>query len=500
MLKKEALKYMVTADPKERVYLAGKDFSLFFTYYFLDYIKYPFAPFHLEAMGKLQSLYSQDKIREFLWIGFRESAKTAIVRGFITWCALFKKAKYILIGSYTIENAESNLFAIISELQTNPRIARDFNIENLLPDAKKDEKGFNRIKKFMLSDGIILQAITTQKSPRGYLHKSERPDLVFLDDIENMKTVMSEAITSATLRFLEELKTAIDSKTGKIIYNANYFSDLGVVHKLIEQKDRMYYFNIPIYDTNKTIAWASKYAFTDEESEKTGKVSIEGIKRLVGDSITFEQEYLNMPMADDRRIFKKALFQYKRYDEIPQESNCFVILDPSFSKNATSDDTGISIIWVDSRNFWYVKAYKIKLNPKELVDQLFSLWHLYKPKKIGIEKFAFTEGLKPYLEEEMRRRNTFLPMVELSHNQTHKNTRIQGLLSYYESHSIFHIENECVDLENQLLRFPQAEHDDVMDSLAYAPQIITKPAMSYTDDYYDNIFPEDEPLYPDIGM
>jgi len=46
MLKKEALKKMITGTVQERLYLAEQDFSLFFTYYYLDYIKYTFAPFH----------------------------------------------------------------------------------------------------------------------------------------------------------------------------------------------------------------------------------------------------------------------------------------------------------------------------------------------------------------------------------------------------------------------------------------------------------------------
>jgi len=497
MLKKEALKKMITGTVQERLYLAEQDFSLFFTYYYLDYIKYTFAPFHLEAMKKLQNLTTQEEVREFLWIGFRESAKTAVVRGFITWLALFKKSNYILIGSYTIENAEANLFAIIAELQTNPRIRADFEMDKILPEAKKDEKGFNRIKKFLLQTGVMFQAITTQKSPRGYLHKSQRPDFCFLDDIETLKTAMSDVVTQSTLRFIEELKTAMDSKTGKIVYNANHFSDLGVVQNLVNQRERMFYLNVPLYDPKGNISWPSKYVLTNKEAVEMGKVSIENIKRLVSDSVTFEQEYLNMPMAEDRRIFKKSMFQHIPFKDVPKDGHCYVILDPAFSKNATSDDTGISIVWVDYRNLWYVKAYKIKLSPKEFVDQIFALWELYKPKKIGIEKFAFTEGIKPYLDDEMRRRNTFLPIVELKHNQTNKNTRIQGLLPFYESQTIFHIENECDDLEAQLIRFPFAEHDDVMDSLAYAPQIANRP-VELRDDY--DMFPEDEMLYPDIGM
>jgi hypothetical protein len=44
---------------------------------------------------------------------------------------------------------------------------------------------------------------------------------------------------------------------------------------------------------------------------------------------------------------------------------------------------------------------------------------------IGYERTAFTEGMKAYLDTEARRRNKFLPLVELSHRQTNKQTRIQ---------------------------------------------------------------------------
>lgn len=494
MLKKEALKKMIEGTREERLYLAEKDFSLFFTYYYLDYIKYPFADFHLKAMQYLQDLTTQEKVREFLWIGFRESAKTAIVRGFLTWLALFEKRKYILIASYTIENAESNLFAIISELQNNPRINTDFGKDNLLPDTEKDKKGFNRIKKFLLKNDVMFQAITTQKSPRGYLHKSQRPDFAFLDDIETLKTSMSDLITKGTLRFMEELKTAMDSKDGRIVYNANHFSDLGVVQQLVDKKDRMFYLNVPIYEKDKNILWKSKYCHTDKEAQETGKVSIETIKRLVGDSVTFEQEYLNLPMSEDRRIFKKSYFKYVSIDKVPKDSNCYLLVDPAITVKATSDDTGIALVWVDERGFWFVKAFKKKLTPRELIDQIFALYDLYKPKKVGIEKIAFTEGIKPYLDDEMRRRNTFLPLQELVHNSVKKHTRIQSLLPYYESETIYHIEGECDDLENQLLRFPLSEHDDVMDALAYAPQLVVKPV-----NLRDDFFPEDVPLYKDIG-
>jgi len=113
----------------------------------------------------------------------------------------------------------------------------------------------------------------------------------------------------------------------------------------------------------------------------------------------------------------------------------------------------------------------MKLNPKDLIDYLFTLHEKRNFEKIGIEKTAFMVGLKPFLDEEMRKRNKFLPIVELLHNQTQKETRIRGLIPRYSSHSVYHLEGECSDLENELLTFPKSINDDTSDATAYQLQI-----------------------------
>jgi phage terminase large subunit-like protein len=67
----------------------------------------------------------------------------------------------------------------------------------------------------------------------------------------------------------------------------------------------------------------------------------------------------------------------------------------------------------------------------------------------------------------------------LKHNQQAKETRIRGLIPRYESKSIFHIEGECGDLEEELLTFPKGIHDDVIDSLAYQLQIAFQKQSTY---------------------
>jgi phage terminase large subunit-like protein len=56
-----------------------------------------------------------------------------------------------------------------------------------------------------------------------------------------------------------------------------------------------------------------------------------------------------------------------------------------------------------------------------------------------------------------------------------KETKIRGLIPRYEAGDIFHITGFCDDVEQELMRFPNSEHDDCADSLAYQLQIAEKP-------------------------
>lgn len=463
---KPVIDQMVSGTRDERVYISSKSFPAFFLYYYLDSIKYPFAGFHFEAMKNLESLINSKDKREFLWVAHRESAKSTIARAFLTWLILNKYRNYIIVGSYDQANAESTVFSVINQLQTNVRLRADFG--NLCPEQKKEEKGFNRIKKFLTNNGVLIEALTTQQSARGRLHKDSRPDFALLDDIESYKTAISDVVTNKTKEFLKELRTAMDSKDGRLVYLANHFSDLGVVQELIDQKDTMYYQNNPVYLSDLSLTWPAKYG------EEEGKISIDYLKKLAKDSITFETEYLNQPFSEERRVFKKSLIKY--VDVLPDgRLSCFFSLDPAFTTKEESDFTGVSIVWLDKDGMWYVKAFRQKFTPKELIDFVFVLYEQYKPEKIGIEEIGFTQGLKPFLDDEMRRRNKHLPMVMLKHNSTHKETRIRGLLSYFEAGTIHLLKNECSDLEEELLRFPHSQFDDVMDSLAYMPQMVFSP-------------------------
>src|ERR1035437_800034 len=112
MINKRALTKVIEGTPAERVYLCSQDFSLFLCYYFTEYLKYPFAPFHYEIFQDIKDLM-EGKTRELALIAFRESAKTSIAKVFLIWLIVYNKRRYLNVDSFSITNAERILFDVV---------------------------------------------------------------------------------------------------------------------------------------------------------------------------------------------------------------------------------------------------------------------------------------------------------------------------------------------------------------------------------------------------
>lgn len=221
----------------------------------------------------------------------------------------------------------------------------------------------------------------------------------------------------------------------------------------------------------------------DEEYRKEGEAlwadhfSLEELmsKKATLGGYEFSSLYQQNPIDEENRVFKPEWFKYKDYAQIKDtNTRNYLTIDTKATdaKEGGTDYVGYTINFVDQHNNWHFISKRVKFSSKELVDFCFNAHTTYNLDSIGLEKTAFTEGLQPYFEEEMRRRNHFLPLVELSHRQTRKIQRIeQGLSPRYERGAIFHLtignQNQCADLEEELLTFPGAKNDDASDSAAY---------------------------------
>lgn len=182
--------------------------------------------------------------------------------------------------------------------------------------------------------------------------------------------------------------------------------------------------------------------------------------------------YMGSPILTENQEFKAAWHRYVTEREIEvMNVRRFLTIDTAMSKSNQADFTGFCDNSVNDQNFWHLRAWRLRLGAEELVEALFTLHTNNHYEKIGIEKTAYLDGLKPFLDNEQRKRKLFLPIVELKHNQTAKEVRIRGLIPRYATGSVFHVTGQCDALEEEEFSFPYGVHDDVLDATAYQLQL-----------------------------
>lgn len=218
------------------------------------------------------------------------------------------------------------------------------------------------------------------------------------------------------------------------------------------------------------IMWPEKYCMSKEEAAVTGKISIEEIEQKLSPSV-FQVEMMNNPYSAGMGIFKKEWFEYRTLDYIKNFCRrCHITIDTATGQG--KDYNAIIVNYIDHTNAWHIMAFRNKHNAAELVNNLFGLYTTYNPASIGIEKTTYTMGFMNFLQLEMRKRQIFLPIVELKHGGKKKEERIKNTLEQrYANHSIYHVKGHTEELEDELLKFPLGLHDDLIDALSYQDQV-----------------------------
>lgn len=207
--------------------------------------------------------------------------------------------------------------------------------------------------------------------------------------------------------------------------------------------------------------WPDKYPLEELEIKMTSSGPYE-----------WSALYQQSPILTANQEFKTAWIKTTTRAEAERlASSRILTVDTALSNKEGSDYFGFCENYIDSASNWNIAAYRMRLNADEFVDYLFKLQADRNFDKIGIEKTAFLVGLKPFLEEEMKRRKVFFQIIELEHKGIQKEIRIRGIIPRMSAGGIYLIEGECEDLKIEMATFPKSVNDDVLDAVSYQSQI-----------------------------
>ncbi len=211
--------------------------------------------------------------------------------------------------------------------------------------------------------------------------------------------------------------------------------------------------------------------------ERYPRERLERIRKRVSNDDLFFCQYMCDPHGGENATFKREWLQY--WDILPSPLEYSVTIDPG-GYEGRSDYTGITVVGVDVNGMWYVvETIKMRLNPREIIEQVFRLNTQYKPHTIGIEPVAYQRSLIYFAREEMQRRNAYVPLLPLTvDTRVSKEMRIRGLVPRFSNGGIFLNRKVAKDLEDEL--FERVANDDLKDALAYQLQVANRTPEVFT--------------------
>lgn len=317
---------------------------------------------HLAPRGEAKSTYETQL--GSLWCICRSTyIQAQIIAG-----KLPKKARKHMIGIVmnTEEQAAEMLESIKAELIANPRLAMDF------PDAVGEGKKWQS-REIVTVNNIKLRIGGTAKKLRGMKHGPYRPDLMFLDDLENDENVKSPEQREKIENLVTSSVVGLQSSQGgmDIFFVGTSLHYNAAIHRVGDKpgwRKRTFKAivrfpdNMKLWETwegiysrpgnaeEKEEAEAEARAFYEankEEMEAGAIVSWPGVRGLyrlmcmrASDHKAFNQEYQNEAGNDEDAAFKTFHFWVdRRKDWI-----FFGGLDPSLGKKGKKGDYSAIII------------------------------------------------------------------------------------------------------------------------------------------------------------
>lgn len=199
---------------------------------------------------------------------------------------------------------------------------------------------------------------------------------------------------------------------------------------------------------------------------------LDNARRVMG-PYNYENQYQNQVIPEDEKRFKPHWLRY--FHSLPDTVYTFAFVDPAIGQKEHHDYTGIAVVSVDPDANWYVRvANRYRLTPTEIVEKVFEIHKTFKCQAIGIESVGYQEALLYILDEEMKKRQTIVPVRGITRSRQSKESRILGLVPRFDLGRCMVMQG-MLDFEEEYATFPRGSYDDILDALASIDNVVLYP-------------------------
>ncbi len=216
-------------------------FNTWARYFYPDFFKFDDAPFHEDIDYALVRLYrgtliDEELLKYFIDIAFRGAAKTTRTKLFVAF-VIANDTEHLRRFFKILSSDGANSQQIVTDVYNMliiPRVQYFYAELFMKTNLKRQET----MGTWTTAFGIKMECGTVGTEQRGDLQgeeSSDRPDFIWFDDFETRTTLRSAVKTKAIWDNMEEAREGL-SVDGVALYNCNYLSERGNVHRLISIK------------------------------------------------------------------------------------------------------------------------------------------------------------------------------------------------------------------------------------------------------------------------
>lgn len=411
----------------------------------------------------------------------RGEAKSTYATIFILYCIVYGLKHYILFIQDTFEQAAIMVESIKAELEFNQRLKNDF-------PSTVGKTGVWKEGVVVTKNNIKIHARGAGQKLRGLKHGAYRPDLAFLDDMENDELVVKVSNRDKLQDWLNKAVENLGEAGAKfdIIYIGTILHHDAVLVRtlnnplwqaalfkaIIQWPD-----NMPMWDEweeilrNESLEKADEFYKHNKFAMEFGAVLSWPDKRdlyylmkqrvKVGKA-AFDAEYQNDPLTAEDAVFRN--FTY--WKVLNEPVVYFGAVDPSLGKKGANRDPSAILIGGLNRTTMKMKIFEADIK-KRVPDKIISDMIYYQEKYHCIIWFVETVQFQEFLRTEIMRRakekGLYMPCKAINQN-VDKDLRIQSLQPYVDGGDIEFYPNQNVLVE-QMKHYPKVDHDDGVDCL-----------------------------------
>lgn len=428
---------------------------------------------------------------------------TAITHAYLLAALLFRDRKFALIVSDTESQAVNFLADIKDELINNEDLIELFGVKGFIKDSQTDI-----IVEFNDGEQFRVLVRGAEQRVRGLKWDQKRPDLIVCDDLEGDEQVQSKERREKFRRWFYAALLPCRSQHGIVRVVGTILHMDSLLNRLMPPEYDGNYIvkeELKTYSTRKRVEWRSvRYRAHNEDYSK-----ILWADRYVPDFFrskkedytkqgipeVYAQEFLNNPIDESTAYFKRTDFV-----EIPQHALAairhkekklvyYAAVDFAISTQDRSDYTVIAIGGIDSDGIMnIIDIRRGRWDALEIVEEMFAVQKKYEPNYFVTEKGAIEKAIGAILRREQLSRNVYMSLFPMTPTKD-KQARARSFQARFRAGGVkFDKTAEWYpDLEEEMVRFPRARHDDQVDALSWLGLIV--------DQVQDADTPEEEEEY-----